>query len=241
MSAFELHELLKADNLGRIERGTFEGRPVVRRVAAAGLAGLVARPLLRREARALARLADLAGVAPLAAPAGRAELLRGFVPGVPLHRAERLPADFFDHLAALVRGLHARGVAHNDLHKEPNVLVAEDGRPALVDFQLASLHRPGSRRLARRAAEDLRQVAKHARRYAERDGGRRTARAERGLVSRLWMASGKRAYNLVTRRMLGRTDGEGRRPRGGPWPAWDAPLGPVDGEPATPGAGERTA
>ena len=228
MSGFERREVLKADDLGRIELGEVRGRACIRRVAAGGLAGLVAQPLLGREARALERLAGQDGVAELLGRTGRAELLRAFVPGVPLHRAERLPADFFDLLEALVGELHARGVAHNDLHKEPNVLVREDGRPALVDFQLASLHRPGSRALARRAAEDLRQVAKHARRYAERDGGRRTSRRERGLVSRLWMATGKRAYNLLTRRVLKRTDGEGRRPKEGPWPEWDPPVGRPD-------------
>jgi len=40
------------------------------------------------------------------------------------------------------------------------------------------------------------------------------------------MATGKRAYNLVTRRLLKRPDAEGRRPRGGPWPEWDPPVGP---------------
>jgi len=225
-ASFELDELLKADDLGRVELGRCGGEVCVRRVAAGGLVGPVARLLLVREARALERLDGLDGVARLVARDGRRELLRSFAPGVPLHRAERLPRDFFQRLAELVGELHVRGVAHNDLHKEPNVLVREDGRPALVDFQLASLHEPGSRGLARRAAEDLRHVAKHARRYEERDGGRRTRGRERGLVSRLWMATGKRIYNLITRRVLKRTDGEGRRPKGGPWPEWDPPLGP---------------
>ena len=38
--------------------------------------------------------------------------------------------------------------------------------------------------------------------------------------------TGKRLYNLVTRRVLKRTDGEGRRPKAGPWPEWDPPDGP---------------
>jgi predicted Ser/Thr protein kinase len=225
-SSFVVDELLKQDDLGRIERGRLGERAAIRRVAAAGLLGPVARLLLGREARALEALAGLPGVAEHLGRPARGELLRGFVPGVPLHRAERLPEDFFALLEQLVGELHARGVAHNDLHKEPNVLVGLDGRPALVDFQLASLHRPGSRRLARRAAEDLRHVAKHAARYRDRDSGRRPGRAERGLVSRVWMATGKRLYNLVTRRLLQRPDAEGRRPRGGPWPEWGPPIGP---------------
>ncbi|MDF1798031.1 MAG: serine/threonine protein kinase [Planctomycetota bacterium] len=244
--SFVLVEVLKADDLGRIELGRLGvrthagqagglgdpehggpgGQLVIRRLAARGPLGFFARALLRREARALDLLDGVAGVVPLLGRTGSRELLRGYAPGVPLHRTERLPEDFFEQLAELVRDLHARGVAHNDLHKEPNVLVGEDGRPVLVDFQLASVHRRGSRRLARRAAEDLRHVAKHAARYLDRDSGRRSSRAERGLVSRVWMATGKKLYNVVTRRLLHRPDAEGRRPRGGPWPKWQPPVGP---------------
>ena len=235
---FELERVLKADALGRVELGWWsaDGSRVraIRRVTAGGPAGLVARALLRRERRALELLGGaaegvhrpLVGVArALAQPSG-SSLIRSYVEGVPLHEAERLPEDFFARLADLARELHRRGVAHNDLHKEPNVLVTPEGRPALVDFQLASVHAPGARSLAARAGEDLRHVAKHEARYRARDGGSRTRARERGLASRLWMATGKRAYNLVTRRLLKRPDAEGRRPRGGPWPEWDPPVGP---------------
>ena len=221
-------EVLKADDLGRIERGTLAGRDAIRRSAARGLMGPIARLLLRREARALERLGasgePLEGVAELLCVEGGRELLRSWIPGEPLHRVTRLPANFFELLEELVGELHRRGVAHNDLHKEPNVLVTPAGRPALVDFQLASLHRLGSGRLARRAAEDLRHVRKHAARYAARDSASRTSARERGLVARLWMATGKPLYNVVTRRLFRRLDSEGRRPRGGPWPEWDPPL-----------------
>lgn len=220
---FHTIEVLKADDLGSIEYGTFGGREAVRRRAAGGLLGPIARLLLAREARALTRLGTeepLPGVAGLLSQDGGRSLLRSWVPGVPLHRAEVLPENFFELLAELVGGLHARGVAHNDLHKEPNILVQPDGRPGLVDFQLASVHRVGSGRLARRAAEDLRHVEKHALRYAQRDSARRSRAAERGLVARTWMATGKPLYNLVTRRLIRRPDHEGRRPRGGPWPEW---------------------
>jgi RIO-like serine/threonine protein kinase len=128
-------------------------------------------------------------------------------------------------LRALVQACHAVGVCHNDLHKEPNVLVAPDGFPWLVDFQLASVHKLGSSGHARRAAEDLRHVAKHERRYLNQGSGGRDRGKDRGLVARLWMATGKRAYNFLTRRVLKTTDSEGRRPRGGPWPKWTAPTG----------------
>jgi predicted Ser/Thr protein kinase len=221
-------QVLKTDDLGSIEHGTLGGREVIRRRAALGLVAPVTKWLLGREARALARLMErgpkLAGVAELLEVRGGRELFRSWIPGQPLHRATRLPANFFELLEELVRELHRRGVAHNDLHKEPNVLVTPEGRPALVDFQLASVHRLHSGGLRRRAAEDLRHVRKHAARYAAQDSTSRSTARERGLVARLWMATGKPLYNLVTRRLIRRPDAEGRRPRGGPWPEWDPPL-----------------
>jgi tRNA A-37 threonylcarbamoyl transferase component Bud32 len=49
----------------------------------------------------------------------------------------RVPDDFFERLERLVGRLHERGVAYVDLNKPDNVLVGEDGRPYLVDFQIS--------------------------------------------------------------------------------------------------------
>lgn len=229
-SPFRVVEVLKRDALGRVERVVgAEGGVAVRRVACGGRipgSALVARALLARERAALQQLAGLAHVPQLLAH-GHGWLVRSWIDGVPLHRVVALPSDFFEHLAALLAAVHARGVAHNDLHKEPNVLVQPDGRPALVDFQLASVHRPGGRRWQGRVREDVRHVHKHALRYQHR--GQRSpgvARPSRSLTSRLWAALAKPVYNTITRRWLRRSDGEGRRPPAGPWPEWRAPLGP---------------
>ena len=223
-------EVLKSDSFGAIERGSYGGQPAILRLAKGGSlpgSGFAARLLMRREARALGILKDVPGIVPvLAQPSGR-ELIRGWVDGQPLHLVSELPRDFFDQLRALVGACHAHGVCHNVLHKEPNVLVAPDGYPWLVDFQLASVHRLGSGGLARRAAEDLRHVAKHEQRYLRQDSSTRGRAKDRGIVALIWMATGKRAYNFLTRRVLKRTDGEGRRPRGGPWPEWTEPVGPM--------------
>src|SRR5262245_35915339 len=148
---------LKRDALGRVELLAGPSGPCVRRVACGnGWPGTrwVGRLLLRRERaalRALAdcpqvpRLLDLPGGAPIGGPisgAGRRDtLLRSWCAGEPLWSVAALPADFFAALRALVLELHARGVCHNDLHKENNILVGEDGRPWLIDFQLDSVSR----------------------------------------------------------------------------------------------------
>lgn len=254
-----LAAVLKRDALGRVELLDTVRGPVLRRVACGGrLPGsrLVARHLARRERIALHRLAGLPGVPRVVddpaleqvhGPDGRApragdSFLRSFVAGRPLHRAERLALDFFDHLDALVEDLHRAGVCHNDLHKEQNVVVDEQGFPALIDFQLASLERPGSRRFRVRCRDDLRHVQKHRRRYT-RDGrgpeqagvghGRGRDLERRGLA-RLWRRFGKPLYNGLTRGLLGTRDGEERRPSSGPWPRWEGPLGPRPGPPPPP-------
>jgi len=48
----------------------------------------------------------------------------------------------------------------------------------------------------------------------------------RGLAL-VWRRTGKPAYLFLTRGLMGTKDGEDRRPFEGPWPQWDAPVGPA--------------
>ena len=243
-------EVVKRDALGRVEKVELDGVRALRRVACGGaLPGsrLVARLLAARERRALRALAGLPGVPSLVddarlaaatppgarAPAARDVHVRGWIEGRALHQAEALPVDFFERLDELVLALHARGVCHNDLHKEQNVLVAADGRPALVDFQLASVHRRRGALFASRARDDLRHVEKHRRRYTRAGRGPAGAatRGEghglrRSALALVWRRTAKPLYVFVTRSLLGTRDGEARRPEAGPWPAWLPPVGP---------------
>jgi RIO-like serine/threonine protein kinase len=252
MDGRESVTVLKRDALGRVEREERDGRVRVRRVACGGRApgsAWVARRLLARERRALLALAEraeLEGLVPRveADGASGAVLVRSWIAGVPLSRAESLPVDFFDRLDRLVERVHAAGVCHNDLHKEQNVLVRPDGRPALVDFQLASVHRARTRAFESRARDDLRHVQKHRRRYLALGRGPAgaagsdpeadaRARIERGLghglgrspLAWLWRRLAKPVYRFVTRGLLGTRDGEERRPSSGPWPRWTPPAG----------------
>ena len=248
VEAPQVVRILKSDSFGRVELLDGPDGRCARRVTCGGrLPGsrLVARMLAGRERRALRHLAGLVGVPPLpdlpayaaapspdgSVPRAADVLLRGWMEGEPLWSVSRLPEDFFERLEDLVRDLHDRGVCHNDLHKEPNVLVDPDGRPALVDFQLASVHPRGGSSLATRAGEDMRQVAKHRERYTRHTGRALDAagsrrRKRRSLLAGTWMLCGKPVYNFVVRGVLGRKDGEPRRPSAGPWPRWTPPIGP---------------
>jgi len=244
---------LKRDGFGVVELVERDGRRAVRRVARGGAfpgSRLVARALLRREAAALGALAELAerGALPslvpdpaLAAlpcrdgyrPRAGEVLVRAWLEGEPLHRARALPEDFFDLLDELVLALHARGVCHNDLHKEQNVLVRAGGAPALIDFQLASRHRRRGVLYRSRVHDDLRHVHKHRRRYTRDGRGPATADAAAGAghglrrtrTSAAWRRIGKPLYLWLTRRVLKTRDGEERRESSGPWPRWTPPLG----------------
>lgn len=230
-----LVRLLKQDALGRVELVAHAGGVAVLRRAEGGrLPGsrFVARVLLARERRALGVLEGLAGVARLLDDArDRTRLLRSFVPGTPLCLATALPRDYFERLEDLVRSMHARGVCHNDLHKEANVLVGEDGFPALVDFQLASVHPEPGRVYEVRAREDLRHVWKHRSIYFRalgRPDPLAGAWPARSFVAETWRRFGKPLYRLLMRTRAGRArmaSGEPRRAPDGPWPRWSAPVG----------------
>lgn len=169
-----------------------------------------ARWLAAREARALAALDGIDGVPELLNFDGRV-LDRTFLAGQPMHRARPTDAAYFRAALTLLRRIHSAGIAHNDLAKEPNWLVTQDGAPAILDFQLAS-HAPNRgawfRLLGR---EDLRHFLKHKRTYRADylTARERSALARRAWPARVWMAAVKPVYLWVTRRLLGWSDREG--------------------------------
>jgi len=176
---------------------------------------LAARRLAAREARALAALRQVPGIPRLLQWDGHC-LQRSWLDGQPMHRnPPRDPAYYRDALR-LLRRLHAAGVVHNDLAKEPNWLVAPDGSPAVVDFQLAMRPRHRGWRFRAFAYDDLRHLLKHKRTYCpERLTARqRTILSRRSWPAAVWMRTGKPAYLWVTRGLLGWSDREGAGDRG---------------------------
>jgi RIO-like serine/threonine protein kinase len=98
----------------------------------------IGRLLIRREMRALRRLAGIAGVPGGAFRLDAHALAYRFAPGVPLAEAElgRRAADFFGRLERLLNEVHAAGgILHLDVRNARNVLVSERGEPLLLDFQ----------------------------------------------------------------------------------------------------------
>lgn len=205
-------QVLKKDLFGTVSLVRSPGGPQVHRDTrdTPWWTRWLARHLAGREARALQAAAAVPNVPRLISWDGRV-LVRSWLEGQPMQQAQPADAAYFDAALALVRKLHVAGVVHNDLAKEPNWLVLADGRPGLIDFQLAWTPRrrgPMFRLLGR---EDLRHTLKHKRFYrADALRKRESALlARRAWTSRLWMATGKKAYLFVTRRLLGWADREG--------------------------------
>jgi hypothetical protein len=132
----------------------------------------VGRLLARRELRLYAAAQDVPGVPRLLGPVGPTGFLHAFVPGRPLARRDTVGNAFFDQLLALLRALHSRHIAYVDLNKRQNILLGDDGRPYLIDFQISLLCPPtGWRRwppvcwlLARFQQGDYYHYLKHKRR-----------------------------------------------------------------------------
>jgi hypothetical protein len=93
---------------------------------------------------------------------------RTYIAGHPLGRYERVDDDFFPALERLLAIMHARAMAYVDLHKRENIIVSDDGRPYLVDFQISAsplpwpLNNPATRAITRMLQQsDLYHLLKH--------------------------------------------------------------------------------
>lgn len=215
-------ERLKRDHFGAIDRVTrADGPPIIRRDTGAASFGLrwLARAAARREARALIALDGIDGVPRLVGFDGRV-LERTLIDGAPMHEARPRDPRYYREAHRLLKAIRARGVVHNDLAKEANWIVSCDGRPALVDFQLAWVARrrgPMFRLLSR---EGLRHLLKHKRTYCPGalTPSERRVLARRGWIGECWRRTGKRVYILVARRILHWEDNEARGRRGAVMP-----------------------
>jgi hypothetical protein len=138
--------------------------------------------------------------------------MHAFVPGHPLQRREAVPDAFFPQLETLLRELHARDIAYVDLNKRQNILVGDDGRPYLIDFQISLQLHGGWRRvrlarwlLARFQRADTYHVLKHKRRLRTDQ----LSPGERAVVERIgfWIRLHRliaRPLTLLRRRALSR-------------------------------------
>lgn len=170
----------------------------------------VSRMLACRERKALLKLKGVEGV-PEIVESSRYAFLRTYIQGVPLHKSNRLTEDFFSNLKKILRVMHANGVCHNDLAKEPNILVSTEGKPVIVDFQLASCFRFKGSFVKIMQREDFRHILKHQVKYFPKSLTESEHRAlkRKSWIALFWMWTVKPLYILITRKILGWKDREG--------------------------------
>ena len=209
--------VLKRDIFSTIERGVYlteggEAAAVMRRIDQVPWWSYpLARLLFARERNALAAARPLA-VAPPLLFAGRQVLVRGWIDGVALHIAKPYgDRAYFRSAKSALRALHRARICHNDLAKEQNWLRTPDGRAIITDFQLAVRFRRRHWLYRVAAYEDIRHLLKHKRRYAPDalTASERRILARKSLLTRIWMATGKRIYYAVTRGLFRFVDREG--------------------------------
>ncbi|MEM7074332.1 MAG: serine/threonine protein kinase [Pseudomonadota bacterium] len=210
---------LKRDVFSETITGTLEGvsdYPVVMRNLER--VPLFVRPLAqwlaRKEARALQAVQGIEGC-PVLIRADATGLVRMWSDGTPLHLSQPTQAAFYADARRLLRQMRRAGVTHNDIAKPQNWLMTPDGHASVIDFQLASVHRRRGRLFRLMAREDLRHLMKQKRAYAPQllTASQHRMLAQKSLPARLWMATGKQAYNFVTRRLMNWSDGEGTEDR----------------------------
>jgi len=107
------------------------------------------------------------------------------------------------------------GLLRDWTHGTPLQLRKPDGSAGVIDFQLASVHRRRGSIFRVMAREDLRHLLKQKRNFAPHllTPTERRMLARKSLPTRIWMATGKRLYNFVTRKLMNWSDGEGTEDR----------------------------
>jgi hypothetical protein len=135
--------------------------------------GLIGRLMTRSEISKLRRCEGISAVPQVLARLDAHSYVYEYIEGQSLDDKPSLPADFFDRLAEALQQVHARNIVHFDLHKRGNVLIDTEGRPHIIDFQIARhigdrllLSRWLSARLRRRLQSyDIYHVYKYKRRF----------------------------------------------------------------------------
>lgn len=208
---FELIRQLKYDAFGSIDEGYYLAsngekiHAIRRNYPNNPFFLLIAGYLARNERKALERLMPLQNPSlPTLLHSGRGYHIRSFIAGNSMHRCpERLTPDFFLEAKALIKAMRRAGVCNNDLSKEANWIVTEQGTPAVTDFQLGLVFKKNRKLLRILSREDIRHLLKHKRKYLTVTAAEQSILQTKSFVTQLWMNTGKKLYLFVTRKLLG--------------------------------------
>lgn len=144
-SLAQRRNILAVSNQGTLLHYRADGLELVVKAAMGrGLLRALRERTLLREYAAYRRLDGLDGVPRCHGLVGGHYLVLEFVRGTPYREAEWVDRErWFAEFLALLRAIHARGVSHGDLKSKSNIMMRADGRPCVIDFGTAFVHRPG--------------------------------------------------------------------------------------------------
>jgi hypothetical protein len=215
MPGFIQDTVFKRDVFSETVTGHFADEPekrIVRRIVSAApwWSKPAAWVLARREIKALKAVKGITG-APDLLMTDRDGLYRTWTDGAPLHLSRPANAAFYRDARRILREMRRKNITHNDLAKPQNWLMTPDGSAAVIDFQLASVHRRRNWRFRLMAYEDLRHLLKQKRSFAPSllTPKERKILATKSLPARIWLKTVKPVYNFVTRTLFHWSDGEG--------------------------------
>ncbi|OGP74803.1 MAG: hypothetical protein A2V86_16020 [Deltaproteobacteria bacterium RBG_16_49_23] len=131
----------------RLVRGRF-GKPDLNRIATEGRTFMVKDVrrrnfflrwtlglwLIHKEWKIYSQLKGLKGIPQPVERIDRFAFAMEFIPGVPIERGKIIVPSFFSDLEQVLKAVHSRGVVHMDLRHKGNILVSEEGKPFLIDF-----------------------------------------------------------------------------------------------------------
>jgi len=194
--------VFKRDVFSETRAGYFAGDPetrIIRRVVSAApwWSKPLAWILARREIRGLKTVRGIEGV-PQLLYTDRDGLYRSWTDGTPLHLARPSDPKWYRTAHRILRDMRRMGVTHNDLAKPQNWLMTPEGEAAVIDFQLASVHRRRGAFYRLLAYEDFRHLIKQKRAFASdlMTPTEKRILARRSLPSRIWLATGKKSLQL---------------------------------------------
>ncbi len=91
----------------------------------------------KHEIRLYNMLHDIDGIPEFISAVNDTGFAHEFIRGQPLKRNSAVDDDFFDNLEYLLKQIHKRNVAYVDMNKSENIILGNDGKPYLIDFQIS--------------------------------------------------------------------------------------------------------
>ncbi|MDP6435799.1 MAG: RIO1 family regulatory kinase/ATPase [Gammaproteobacteria bacterium] len=121
-------------------------RLVIKKASSGFFTGWIHRRMLQREARVYELLAEVEGVPHSPGMLDDTWLVLEYIEGRTLKVQRsfiREPEVFYNRLHKVIKDFHTAGVAHGDLKRKENVLVAEGEQPFVIDFGMAAMRDGG--------------------------------------------------------------------------------------------------